>query len=119
MIKRRHSSLLCLVMLLAQTTNAVFAQSTTVTPSVKEPIANTLAMPKQILRTGVSLNTTSLSPNTLQLANIIGLTPILGFIQTMRSKTEGKGDISKSDTINIRTPRIFTKGCFTYSKKRI
>jgi hypothetical protein len=46
--------------------------------------ANTMYLPKQILKTGVSLNTLPLSANALQLSDNIGLTPLLAKIQRMR-----------------------------------
>ena len=49
-----------------------------------EAAANTVKIPTQILRTGVNIDVDSLSPNTLQLAQILNLTPILQRIQTIR-----------------------------------
>lgn len=48
--------------------------------------ANTEVIPKQILKTGVTLNSTTLAPNSTQLANSIGLTPVLEQIHTLRSR---------------------------------
>jgi hypothetical protein len=48
--------------------------------------ANTLFLPKQILKTGVSLNTLPLSANALQLSDNIGLTPMLRNIQHLRDQ---------------------------------
>ena len=102
MIKKWHGHSLYLAMLLVQTATVASAQPTSVAAPGKEPTANTLAFPRQILRTGISLNTTSLSPNTLQLANTIGLSPIFEAIQTMRSKVVVNGDSQTEDTTNIK-----------------
>jgi len=48
--------------------------------------ANIEYFPKQILKTGVSLATLGLSPNTLQLSNSIELTPVLQRIQALRNQ---------------------------------
>jgi hypothetical protein len=48
--------------------------------------ANSLAFPTQILRTGVDLTSSSVSPNTIQLCNNIGLTPVLEQIQTLKAR---------------------------------
>lgn len=51
----------------------------------KEPVsANTVEIPTQILKTGVSLSTHDLSPNSAQLANTVGLTPVLQRLQTLQ-----------------------------------
>lgn len=50
--------------------------------------ANTSAFPKQILRSGVNLNATSVSANSVQLANDIQLTPVLERIQTLRQQVD-------------------------------
>lgn len=67
-----------------------------------ESTANTVAIPKQILRTGVSLTSSGLSPNTLQLANNIGLTAVLERIQTLRSQVEVSGGRTTLDTLSAR-----------------
>lgn len=54
----------------------------------KEAGANTLAIPTQILKTGVSLNSTSISPNSQQLSDTIGLTPVLQKVQNLRRARE-------------------------------
>lgn len=54
----------------------------------KEVSANTLFLPKSILKTGVSLTTLSLSPNAQQLSHSIGLTPVLQEIRTLKRTVE-------------------------------
>lgn len=49
-----------------------------------EASANTVKFPTQILKTGVNIDVNTVSPNTLQLAQILNLTPILQRIQTLR-----------------------------------
>lgn len=48
--------------------------------------ANTTELPTQILRTGVDLTTTTVSPNSRQLAENLHLIPLLEKIQTIRGK---------------------------------
>lgn len=52
------------------------------------PAANTNAFPKQILRTGINLNTDTCSPNTVQVASDIGLKPTLEKIQSLRQRID-------------------------------
>lgn len=58
----------------------------------QDPKANVVAIPTQILKTGVVLNRTDLSPNSVQLSNTIGLTTVLEQIQTLRRRVQGYGD---------------------------
>lgn len=53
-----------------------------------ESTANSSAFPKQILRSGINLSTTSISANSAQLANDIQLTPVLERIQTLRQQVD-------------------------------
>ncbi|MBS2007509.1 MAG: hypothetical protein JST01_10735 [Cyanobacteria bacterium SZAS TMP-1] len=52
----------------------------------QDPAANTTAIPTQILKTGINLTSDSMSPNSKQVANLIGLTPVLQKLQTLRAK---------------------------------
>lgn len=63
--------------------------------------ANSLAFPTQILRTGVNLTSSSVSPNTIQLCNNIGLTPVLEQIQNLRGRV-ASGSPSSVETIAAR-----------------
>ncbi len=57
--------------------------------STQNPVANSQEFPTQILKTGVSLNASGLSPNSLQLSNSIGLSPVLERITELRNQTSG------------------------------
>lgn len=60
-----------------------------------EPAANSLAFPKQILKTGVSLTAVGLSPNSMQLAKNIGLHDTLGRISSLSEQVaRGGTDVS-------------------------
>lgn len=59
----------------------VYANAT----KAREIGANSQDVPLQILKTGVSLNTNSIAPNSLQLADAVGLTSVLKRIQYLRS----------------------------------
>lgn len=52
------------------------------------PVVNSQEFPRQILKSGVNLNRTDVSPNTLQLANDIQLTPVIDRMQTLRAKVD-------------------------------
>lgn len=102
-MKRRLSSSLYAFLLFALATEPAIAQQSLASSIPKESNANTSNLPKQILKTGINLNAAELSPNTLQLANTIGLTPLLEHIQLLRSEqTDGRtttldGVIAKQD----------------------
>jgi hypothetical protein len=68
----------------------------------REATANSLAFPTQILRTGVSLNKQGLSPNSLQLAESIGLTPLLQRVQTLRAQV---GTMNGAQTLESLSAR--------------
>ncbi|MDZ4834913.1 MAG: hypothetical protein SGJ27_14135 [Candidatus Melainabacteria bacterium] len=53
------------------------------------PAANSQEFPMQILKTGVSLSASGLSPNSLQLSDNIGLSPVLERINTIRNQVAG------------------------------
>jgi hypothetical protein len=55
-----------------------------------ETTANTQAIPAQILKTGISLTSKTLAPNSIQLADTIGLTPLLERIQKLRPGVLGQ-----------------------------
>lgn len=67
-----------------------------------EPTANIQATPTQILKTGVSLTTPGLSPNTLQLANTVRLTPVLDRLQILRARVEGLGGAQTVESLSAR-----------------
>lgn len=67
---------------------AAYCQQSLVAQKEQEPGANTVVEPKQILRTGIDLTKKSLSPNTLQLADTIGFTPVLKQVEELRNKVD-------------------------------
>ncbi len=68
--------------------NACVAYADTSAPGAGSPAANSQEFPRQILKSGVNLNTTGVSPNTLQLANNIQLTPVLEKLQSLRARVD-------------------------------
>lgn len=68
----------------------------------QEPGANTVVEPKQILRTGIDLTKKSLSPNTVQLADTIRLTPVLKRVEELRSKIEGMNGALSLEQLDLR-----------------
>lgn len=67
-----------------------------------EPSANTQAIPKQILKTGICLTSSTVSPNSLQLANAIGLMPIVEQIQTLRQQVASYKDQHSLEALAAR-----------------
>jgi hypothetical protein len=65
---------------------------------IREPTANTQLFPKQILKTGVVLNSRTLSPNSIQLANTIGLKPFLERIQNLEGKEKSEHTFDNLET---------------------
>jgi hypothetical protein len=52
----------------------------------QDPAANSVQIPSQILKTGINLTSQTISPNSGQVADIIGLTPVLAKLQTLRGQ---------------------------------
>jgi hypothetical protein len=50
----------------------------------QEPAANSVALPTQILKSGINLNSTNISPNSAQLAEQTGLMPVLARLNDIR-----------------------------------
>lgn len=69
----------------SQPTSPTQFLSTTLPPH-SEPLANTTALPGQILKTGINLSSKEVSANTLQLSENLKLTPLLRKIQELRSR---------------------------------
>lgn len=67
-----------------------------------ESTANTMEFPTQILKTGINLSAPDLSPNSLQLADTIELTPLLERIQTLRSRVASFGGQQSVESIAAR-----------------
>lgn len=68
-----------------------------------QPAAKTVEIPKQILKTHINLNSTSISPNSAQLAESIGILSILKKIQNLRKSlnSENGKDIKMDLTLYI------------------
>jgi len=78
-----------------------FAQNAFNTVAMAETGANRQELPKQILRTGININATSVSPNTIQLSNDIHLTPLLERIQTLRKRLDLASDVTERSEIRL------------------
>lgn len=70
-------------MLAIEASTPAFAQTQT-----REATANVTEFPKQILKTGVVLKSPSMSTNTMQLSDSIGLTPVLERIRNLRANLD-------------------------------
>jgi len=81
-------------------TPATLAQANT-TANERESAANTTEIPRQILKTGVSLNARSISPNSFQLSTTIGLTPLLEQLQAARAKVDST-NVGSDENITAR-----------------
>ncbi len=99
---RRFSMVGLMVLTMAQMP-ACYAEAKLVSANETiEPGANVLQVPTQILKTGVVLNSSLVSPNSVQLANTIGLSPILERIQDLRSQSGSFADSRSLDSLNAR-----------------
>lgn len=77
------------------------SQASTPQANLRAPQANTVDVPKQILRSGINLNTSTLSPNSQQLADQLNLSATLIRIQELRATTAGqRGDTSNAALAN-------------------
>ncbi len=83
--RARYSALVVVLLPLVASTGLAVRASNTQT--VK---ANVQPVPQPILRTGTQLNTVTLSPNAVQLAEIIGITPLLKRLEQLRSDPQSK-----------------------------
>ncbi len=102
-MKKKCGEILCITLLAMQTAAPALAQATTnVAASGKESTANVLEIPRQILKTGVSLNTRDVAPNSVQLANTIGLTPIIDRIQDLRARVETTAGAPSIESLSAR-----------------
>ncbi|MDZ4834914.1 MAG: hypothetical protein SGJ27_14140 [Candidatus Melainabacteria bacterium] len=82
---------------LAQNNQAKIAAS-----APREASANMSEFPKQILKSGINLTAPGLSPNSLQLANTIELTPLLERSQELRSRLTGFGSQQTIESLAAR-----------------
>jgi hypothetical protein len=102
-MKRKCSEFLCIALFTMQSASPALAQATTNTSaSGKESTANVLEIPRQILKTGVSLRTQGVAPNSIQLANTIGLTPIIDRIQALRASVDTTAGALSMESLNTR-----------------
>jgi hypothetical protein len=62
----------------------------------QDPVSNSVSVPTQILKTGINLSSSTLSPNSLQVAQIIGLMPVLTKLQSLREQVNGTRGASPS-----------------------
>lgn len=65
----------------------------------REPTANIMDHPRQILKTGVILTSRKLSPNSVQLSDNIGLSPLLLQIEDYRKQIQAYKDSGQYKTI--------------------
>ncbi len=70
--------------------------------TTSEAGANAVVIPKQILKTGVSLTDHTLSPNSVQLANTIGLMSILERMQSLRARVDSAGSAPTLESLSAR-----------------
>ncbi|MCC7528727.1 MAG: hypothetical protein IT342_09410 [Candidatus Melainabacteria bacterium] len=102
-MKRKYGELFCIALLTAQAASPALAQATiNASASAKESTANVLEIPRQILKTGVSLNTRGIAPNSVQLANTIGLTPIIDRIQALRARVDTTAKAPSMESLSAR-----------------
>jgi len=97
-----RKNVFCLTLVVSQVFNPVWAYAAEA--DSKETGANTLAIPTQILKTGVSLNSTTISPNSQQLSDTVGLTPVLVQVQNLRRLKEEtqQGASGSTDVSSLR-----------------
>jgi hypothetical protein len=60
--------------------------SATLPGACQDPVANSMAVPTQILKTGINLTEQSVSPNGVQVAEIIGIVPALNKVHDLRGR---------------------------------
>lgn len=83
-------------MLAIEASTPAFAQTQT-----REATANVTEFPKQILKTGVVLKSPSMSTNTMQLSDSIGLTPVLERIRNLRANLDSNHALTL-ETVSLR-----------------
>ncbi len=97
-----YLKILCITLLTVLVGSPALAQASTTAASSKEQGANTQEIPKQILKTGVSLNTRGIAPNSIQLANTIGLTPMMERIQMLQAHVATNGGAPSMESLSAR-----------------
>lgn len=93
-MKSKFLSMLAIAAMLPSTCPCVASTSSSATNELVaatnpgEATANTNAFPKQILKSGINLNSNGVSANSMQLAANIQLTPVLDRIQALRQRID-------------------------------
>jgi hypothetical protein len=82
---RRRLTTICLLATLT-TLQSIWQPGTAAAAAPSTSTINTVEVPKQILRTGINLDSKTVSPNTLQLAQNLNLLPILSRMQELRTR---------------------------------
>lgn len=76
----------------------------------QDPVANSVSVPTQILKTGINLTERSVSPNGVQVAEIIGITPVLNKLQDLRGRvSQIKGAAPTLENLALRQDYIDTQ----------
>ncbi|MBX9878469.1 MAG: hypothetical protein K2Y22_08420 [Candidatus Obscuribacterales bacterium] len=78
------------------------AQMNIATSQPAESSANIEKLPPRILKTGITLNTDGISPNSLQLANNIGLTALLENIHSLRARVNSLNTTPSLESLDAR-----------------
>lgn len=82
---------------------------TSTTSSTNESTANTKLLPNQILRTGVVITSTGLSANTMQLADNIGLTPLMEQIHLLSDNAASNSGIVSIESLTNKQDLLDTR----------
>lgn len=86
MTKRHLSTVLACLLVIPYFQCAARAETIAAAPPAGESGANSTNFPTQILKAGVNLTSPGLSPNSLQLADTIGLSPVLAQIKELKGR---------------------------------
>ena len=77
--------------------------STALPGACQDPVANSVSVPTQILKTGINLTEHSVSSNGVQVSEIIGLTPVLNKLQDLRDRvSQTKGAAPTLENLALR-----------------
>ncbi|MFA6211210.1 MAG: hypothetical protein WC714_17380 [Candidatus Obscuribacterales bacterium] len=96
---------ICLMVALSVTHSSCFPLSPAKAASTSQ--INSVEVPKQILRTGINLDSKNVSPNSLQLAQNLNLLPILSRMQELRASISQRsgGNAISSNTLDSLSDR--------------
>jgi hypothetical protein len=100
-MKNTSAKLTCLLILLSLPASSTLGFCL---PALAQPetAANTTLVPTQILKTGININSTSLSPNTQQLAAILKMTNLLETIHELRSRVDSTRGQTTLESLALR-----------------